>query len=217
MTKLKIGVFDSGKGGLSVANSIQRAMPDYEVVFKSDTGRVYGKMDLDDIYHYSKPVLDNLVGTGCKVIVVACNTLTTNWINRLRKELSVPLIGLEPIVRPAALVTKTGVIAVCATPRTLASDRYAHLKQEYAVGVKVLEPDCSKWAYWIDNNSLEREKVAKTIEEVIAGGADQIVLGCTHYHWIEELINEIADGRADVIQPEEAVIKRLKAVLRQLA
>jgi glutamate racemase len=149
--------------------------------------------------------------------VVACNTVTTNLITKLREEFDIPMVGMEPAVKPGAQLTKTGVIAVCATPRTLASHRYAHLKQEYAKDIRVLEPDCSDWAMMIENNRVEREKVAKTIEEVISKNADVIVLGCTHYHWIEQLINDISAGRAEVIQPEKPVIEQLKKVLGQLA
>jgi glutamate racemase len=120
------------------------------------------------------------------------------------------------MVKPAAAATKTGVIAVCATPRTLSSDRYKFLKDEYAKGVKVLEPDCSDWSYMIETNSVDRDKIAKIVEDVCAQGADQIVLGCTHYHWIEDLMREIADSRAQVIQPEIAVVEQLKRVLKDL-
>jgi len=149
-------------------------------------------------------------------VVVACNTVTTNLIDELRKEFDIPLVGMEPMVKPAAAQTKTGVIAVCATPRTLASKRYQWLKDEYAREVKVLEPDCSDWALMIESNKLDREKIAKTVENVISRGADQIVLGCTHYHWIEAIIKQMAQGRAAVIQPEAPVVAQLKRVLSQL-
>jgi glutamate racemase len=126
------------------------------------------------------------------------------------------MIGMEPMVKPAAEQTKSKIIAVCATPKTLTSERYKWLKDTYAQGVQVLEPDCSDWALMIESNSIDREKVAKRIEEVIEQGADQIVLGCTHYHWIEELIKEIAAGRANVIQPEAPVVAQLKRVLARL-
>jgi glutamate racemase len=129
----------------------------------------------------------------------------------------VPLVGMEPMIKPAALATQTGIIAVCATPRTLSSDRYAWLKKEYAKGVKVLEPDCSDWAYMVESNNLDREKIAKIVNEVCDQNADQIVLGCTHYHWIEQQIKDLAQGRARVVQPEVAVVAQLKRVLEQLS
>jgi glutamate racemase len=215
--KSKIGVFDSGAGGLSVALAIQRELPDYEIVFKDDSEHVpYGIKTTEEIYHFAKPILHSLISDGCKVIVIACNTVTTNLIERLREELPVPLVGMEPMVRPAGQNTKSRVIAVCATPRTLTSDRYKWLKENYAKGVKVIEPDCSNWVHMIENNRVDRENIAKIIDEAISKKADQIVLGCTHFHWIEEEIKQIAKGRAKVIQPEGPVIGQLKRVLGQL-
>ncbi len=218
MPKTKIGVFDSGVGGLSVVKAIQKALPELEIIYKDDKEHVpYGTRDIKEIYSFTKPIFQEFVDEGCEVIVIACNTVTTNLIKQLREEFSVPMVGMEPMVKPAAAATKTGVIVVCATPRTLSSDRYKWLKREYAKGVKVLEPDCSDWAYMIEANNLDREKVAKTIEDSIAAGADEIVLGCTHYHWIEQIIKDMSKGRAAVIQPEEPTIKQLKRVLAQLA
>jgi len=218
MPKVKIGVFDSGVGGLSVANAIGRELPDLEIILKEDKQHLpYGSRDIEEIHGFIRPIFQEFIDEGCKAVVVACNTVTTNLISQLRQEFPIPMVGMEPMLKPAAERTKTGTIAVFATPRTLGSQRYAWLKGEYAKGMDILEPDCSDWALMIENNSLEREKVAKTIEDVINRGADEIVLGCTHYHWIEELVKKIADGRADVIQPEKPTIEQLKRVLRQLA
>jgi glutamate racemase len=218
MLKVKIGVFDSGVGGLSVVNAIHKALPDLDIVYKDDKAHVpYGTRTIPEIHDFVRPIFRELVDEGCQVIVVACNTVTTNLIQELREELDVPLVGMEPAVKPAAERTNTGVITVCATPRTLASKRYAWLKAEYADAIKVLEPYCSDWALMIESNRLEREKVANTIEDVISKNADEIVLGCTHYHWIEELIKQISAGRAEIIQPEGPVIRQLKTVLERLA
>jgi glutamate racemase len=120
----KIGVFDSGVGGLSVVEAIKRELPSHEVVFKNDAEHVpYGSRNIDEIYNLCKPIISSLVDEGCAVIVIACNTVTTNLIARLRQDFKVPLVGMEPMVKPAAEKTKSGVIAVCATPRTLASER----------------------------------------------------------------------------------------------
>lgn len=214
---MKIGVFDSGVGGLSVVKAIKKELPGLEVVYKDDKKHLpYGTKSVDEIYGYVKPIFQEFIDGGCRVIVIACNTVTTNLASRFREEFPAPMVGMEPAVKPAAAATKTGVIAVCATPRTLSSERYRWLKEEYAKGVKVLEPDCSDWALLIENNTLDRKKVAKTTEEVIEAGADIIVLGCTHYHWIEDQMKEIAGTRAKVIQPEGPVIAQLKRVLAQL-
>jgi glutamate racemase len=218
MPKTKIGVFDSGVGAQSVINAIQKAIPDLEIVYKDDKAHVpYGSRSIEEIHGFVKPIFQEFVDEGCQVIVVACNTVTTNIITKLRQEFSVPMVGIEPAVKPAAKATKTGVITVCATPRTLSSERYKWLKTEFAKGIKVIEPDCSDWAMMIENNSLDRDKIATVIRSVLTQNADVIVLGCTHYHWIETEIKKIAGGQAQVIQPEGPTISELKRVLSQLA
>lgn len=215
---MKIGVFDSGIGGMSVANAIAKAFPEHDIVFRNDIKNLpYGTKTVAEIYAGCRPVFDELVAVGCQVIVVACNTVTTNLIERLRAELPVPLIGMEPMVKPAAKMTKSGVIAVCATPRTLASDRYQWLKDTYAANVTVIEPDCSDWSSMIEHGDVDRANITSRITTACEQGADVIVLGCTHYHWIEEIIKDIAGEKAAVIQPEQPVIKQLRQVLKQPA
>jgi glutamate racemase len=213
----KIGVFDSGIGGLSVVQAIQKALPHDNVVFIDDRAHMpYGDKSPQEVLGYVAPLLDNLVKEGCEVIVIACNTVTTTLIKQLRKKVRVPLVGIEPMVKPAAKQTKTGIIAVCATPATLASDRYRWLKETYASDVKVIEPDCSRWAYMIEHNTINEEELRNQIETICRQGVDVIVLGCTHYHWIEAIIQEIATDRAKVIQPEQAAVAQLKRVLAKL-
>lgn len=210
----KIGVFDSGVGGQSVASAIQKALPDAGIILREDKKHVpYGTKPPEEIYGYVKPIFEELVAEGCQVIVIACNTVTTTLAPQLRDEIKVPLIGMEPMVKPAAEQTKSGTIAVCATPTTLASSRYKWLKGTYAKNVKVLEPNCSDWSYMIEHKQIDEEKIRQRTEEVIGQGADVIVLGCTHYHWIEELIKQIAAGRAVILQPEVHVIAQLKRIL----
>jgi glutamate racemase len=213
-----IGVFDSGIGGLSIANAIRKAYPEDEVRFVNDAAHVpYGTKSSDEIFTLAYPILKKLQDEGCDVIVVACNTVSTTIIGRLREKLSVPLIALEPMVKPAASLTKSKVIAVCATPATLASKRYGELKHEYAKGIKVVEPDCANWAELIERNSLGQKQIADTVHSIIDNGADVIVLGCTHYHWIEQDIKREAGDKITVIQPEQAIVRRLKQVLEQLS
>lgn len=211
---MKVGVFDSGIGGESVSAGIRRALPDVEVISKSDREHVpYGDKTPQQLLGFVIPILRDLTAKGCDAIVIACNTVTVNLIGQLREDINIPLVGIEPMVKPAAESTTTGVIAVCATPATLASKRYAQLKDLYAQGKKILEPNCSKWAYMIEENQINEHVIRRQIGELCDTGADVIVLGCTHYHWIEEIIKNAAAGRAQVIQPEEAVIIQLKKVL----
>jgi len=188
-----IGVFDSGVGGKSVAAAIRKAFPDWHVIDVDDKEHLpYGTKTPEELKALSLPIL-NTLSKSCDIIVIACNTVTTTIIEDLRASLPVPLIGLEPMVKPAAEQTKSGVIAVCATPATLASNRYQWLKDTYAQGKKVVEPDCSDWTSMIESNQVDRNHIEDRIEEALNQGADVIVLGCTHYHWIEKLIKEIAE------------------------
>jgi glutamate racemase len=215
---VKVGVFDSGVGGKSVADAIIKALPDIEVIYKNDVGHLpYGTKPPEEILGYVVPILNSMVDDGAKIIVIACNTVTTTLIDRLREIIKVPLIGIEPMVKPAAELTQSNIIAVCATPTTLASARYKWLKDNYAQGVNVIEPDCSDWTKLIETNQIDRQHIEQQIDSACQAGADVIVLGCTHYHWIEDEIKEVAAGRAQVIQPEQPVIDQLKRVLAQLA
>src|SRR3990167_7612155 len=212
MNKPTIGVFDSGVGGESVVRAIKQALPEAEVIFKDDKDNVpYGNKTPEQLHGLVLPILNKL-SKKCDVIVVACNTVSTTIISDLRKMIKIPLISMEPMLKPAAALTKSKTVAVCATPTTLASQRYDWLKTEYAKGVKVLEPDCSDWSYLIETNQLDHQKIHERIDAVCNDGADVIVLGCTHYHWIEEDIIKIANGRAKVLQPEQPVIEQLKRV-----
>ena len=215
---MKIGVFDSGVGGLSVANAIQKAFPAETILLREDKENLpYGTKPPEQLLTLVEPILQEMVNEGCKVIVVACNTVTTTIIEELRGRISVPLIGMEPMIKPAAEMTKNGTIAVFATPTTLKSKRYAWLKSKYAEDTKVVEPDCSKWSSMIEHNEVDQNAIKQNVDIALQARADVIVLGCTHYHWIEGLIRKLADGKAEVLQPEQPVIEQLKRVLEPLS
>jgi glutamate racemase len=214
---MKIGVFDSGVGGLAIANQLKRVFTDHDILLKEDSMHLpYGSKTPNELVRLVKPILSSMVDDGCDLIVIACNTVTTTIIYQLRHEFSVPLIGIEPMVKPASLMSKSRIIAVCATPTTLSSSRYAWLKKEYAKGIKVLEPDCSDWALMIQTNQINQQKIAERVEAVVKDGADVIVLACTHYHWIEEEIKALVKGKSKVLQPEQAIINRVRVILERL-
>jgi len=153
---MKIGVFDSGIGGLSVANAVKKALPKDQIIFVNDQKNVpYGTKSPGQLLKLVVPILNDLVEQGCNAIVIACNTVSTTIIDELRKRISVPLIAMEPMIKPAAEQTKSKIITVFATPTTLASRRYSWLKANYASGIKVLEPDCSDWALMIEDDQLD--------------------------------------------------------------
>lgn len=211
---MKIGVFDSGVGGLSVANAVRKAIPNAEVILREDKKNLpYGTKTPQQLLGLVEPILQEMVSAGCEVIVVACNTVTTTIISQLRKRIKVPLIGMEPMVKPAAEMTKSKVIAVFATPTTLASKRYAELKQNFATGIQIVEPDCSTWSYMVENSQVDENLIKQIVQTALKANADVIVLGCTHYHWIEDIIRGFTNGKAEVLQPEKPVIEQLKKVL----
>jgi glutamate racemase len=212
---VKIGVFDSGIGGQSVVQAIQKALPDAEIIFVTDQANFpYATKSPEQIWQGIVPIFQGLIDQHVDAIVIACNTVSTTLSGRLRETFpQVPMVALDPMVKPAAEQTKSKIIAVCATPTTLASPRYAELIEEHAKDITVIEPDCSDWSYLIENNQMNEEKLQSELEPALNEGADVIVLACTHYHWIQEQILKLAAGRAEVIQPEEAVVRQLKRVL----
>ncbi|MGV9001518.1 MAG: glutamate racemase [Candidatus Saccharimonadaceae bacterium] len=212
---MKIGVFDSGIGGKAIADTLENDYPAAEVIYVNDHKNVpYGNRSQAEIIELTDSAIQPLIDEACDVIVLACNTATAAAIETLRdKYPSTPFIGLEPMVKSAAEQTKTGIVAICATPFTLKSSRYTKLKNEYARNITVLEPDCSDWAYQIEHSRTDDLKIADLINEVCDSGADVIVLACTHYHWIKEDIIKISNGRAIVIDPSEAISRRVKEAL----
>lgn len=212
-----IGVFDSGVGGEAVARVIKQHYPQHNIVYVSDDDNVpYGDKSIEQLRALVLPIMRKLA-EHVDVIVVACNTVSTLLVAELRRELpSTPFVALEPMVKPAAAMTKSGVVAVCATPATLKSSRYAELKNLYTKGVTVLEPDCSNWSAMIQSSQVNKEQIQEQVDDMLSRQADVIVLGCTHYHWIESLLQKRAGEQAVVLQPEQPVIRQLERVLAQL-
>src|SRR5690606_9900991 len=145
---------------------------------------------------------------------IACNTASAAALEILRGRYpEQSFIGLEPMVKPAAALTKTGVIAVCATPSTLASERYQWLVDTYAKGVRILQPDCSRWATMIESGRIDHTEIKNVVTYCKNEGADVIVLGCTHYHWIKGLIENFAGDRVAVLEPSEAIARRVTSII----
>jgi len=212
---MKLGIFDSGIGGEAVAAALQITFPEATIVTVNDRAHVpYGDKTQQEIIRLTDTALQPLLDNTCDVIILACNTATALAIDTLRRTYPKQLfIGIEPMIKTASQLTISGIIAVCATPATLSSDRYKNLQKKYAPNLSVLEPDCREWAYLIENNQINRTHVVNQITSVCDQGADVIVLGCTHYHWIKDLIVELAAGRAKVIEPSEAIGRRVQELL----
>lgn len=211
---MRIGIFDSGVGGKSFVKALKDKFPTAEIIYKEDKANIpYGNKTPGQLFELTLPIFHSFESDGCDAVLVACNTITTNIIGDLRNEVSIPLVGVEPMIKPASALSTTHHIAVCATPATLKSKRYAFLKQKYANNLEVEEPDCSNWAYMIENNRQNELQLQEMIDNLRSKNVDVIVLGCTHYHWIVEELRQLAQPDIQVIQPIEPVLNQLERVL----
>lgn len=213
---MRLGIFDSGIGGEAVAIALRVTFPQADIITVNDQAHVpYGDKTQKEVIHLTDTAIQPLLTASCDVIILACNTATMAALETLRARYPrQKFIGIEPMIKTAAALTKSGVIAVCATPATLASTRYHELKKLHAKDLTVLEPDCSEWASMIQNSQINHERIEGSINSTCKNGADIIVLGCTHYHWIKDFIVEITRGRAHVIEPSAAIGRRVKQLLK---
>ena len=212
---MKLGVFDSGIGGEAVAASLQVAFPEAEIITVNDREHLpYGDRSIEEVIALTDTAIQPLLEAHADIIILACNTATAAAIETLRERYPAQrFIGLEPMIKPAATATKSGIITICATPTTLSSERYSRLKQTYAHGLAVLEPDCSQWARLIEQNEMTDDIILSTIRPCLNAGTDVIVLACTHYHWIKQKIEAIASHQAIILDPSEAIVRRVKQLL----
>jgi glutamate racemase len=212
---MKLGVFDSGIGGEAVAQTLQITFPEAAMVVVNDKANVpYGSKTADEVIRLTDASIQPLLDVSCDVIVLACNTATALAIEPLRtKYPTQKFIGIEPMIKTASTLTKTTTIAICATPATLSSNRYHELVKKYGQNLNIIEPDCSTWAYMIENNTINHAVIAQVIANICDQGADVIVLGCTHYHWIKDDIIALTKNRAIVIEPSDAIGRRVQQLL----
>ena len=213
-----IGIFDSGIGGLSVTADILKVMPFEDISYIADTQYIpYGSKATDELIERSLKIGDFFIRQRCKAIVVACNTATSAAIEILRQTFDVPIVGIEPAVKPAAERTKTGIIGVLATQNTLSGGKLLALRERHAKDVKVIYRACPGLVEAIENG-IDNEI---TIEQVIAphisflknNRVDTIVLGCTHYPLVKSLIERVAGKEIVVIDPSPAVANEVKRQL----
>ncbi len=209
-----IGVFDSGMGGLSVLAAIARELPHSDLMYLADTAHVpYG--DKDDAYIRDRVLRigQSFVEEGCRQIVVACNTATAAAVSTLREAFSgIPIVGVEPGIKPAVAASKSRRIAVLVTESTARSERLARLIQRYAASVHVDILPCPGWATKVETLKLDDPEFANEVrshlEGVLAAGADQIVLGCTHYTFLSPVLKPIVEGRAVLVDVADAVARQ---------
>ena len=212
---MKLGIFDSGIGGDAVATALSTSFPDAIIDTVNDHEHVpYGDKSPEEIIRLTDTAIQPFLDNSYDIVILACNTATAIAIETLRSRYPTQkFIGIEPMIKSAAVQTESRIIAVLATPATLASKRYNYLVQAYGSHLEILEPDCSDWAYLIENNQINRSHVESTIDNVCKRGADVIILGCTHYHWIKELITEIVAERASILEPSDAIGRRVRQIM----
>lgn len=209
-----IGVFDSGIGGLSVLAAIADALPHTGLVYLADTAHLpYGEKDDAFIRRRVLTIGRHLVARGCTLVVVACNTATAAAVSALREAIpGLPVVGVEPGVKPAATASRSGRIAVLATESTARSERLSQLIRRHAASVTVDVLPCPGWATRVETLRREDALFAETVRQQLAptlqAGADQIVLGCTHYTFLSPLLLPVIAGRAVLVDVADAVARQ---------
>lgn len=214
-----VGVFDSGSGGLSVLREIRKTLPDERYIYFADNAFCpYGEKAPSFIVERGKAITDLLLSKGAQAIVVACNTATAAAIAELRASYSIPFVGMEPAVKPAALGTRSGVIGVLATAGTLKGSKYLKTRGLYEDEVRISERVGRGFVELVESLDLDsphaREVVSASLQPLLDEGADTIVLGCTHYPFLLPLMKRIAPEGIRFIDPAPAVARRLADVLR---
>ncbi len=215
-----LGIFDSGIGGLSVWREIARQLPHEDTLYFADQIHIpYGPRTLEEIRSFSEAVTRFLLERDCKLIVVACNTASTAALKHLRATFpDVPFVGMEPAVKPAAELTRTGVVGVMATPATFQGELFASVVERFANGVKLINQVCPGLVEQIEAGQLNTPETVAMLDRFLtpirSGGADTIVLGCTHYPFVIEAIRQLAPG-VNVIDPAPAVARQVQRVLHE--
>lgn len=212
-----IGLFDSGVGGTSIWKEVHALLPNESTIYLADSKNApYGQKTKEEIIELSKKNTEFLLNNNCKLIIVACNTATTNAIKVLRASYDVPFIGIEPAIKPAALHTKTQKIGILATQGTLNSELFHQTVALYS-DVKVVEQIGFDLVKLIENGDMHSEKMSHLLEEyllpMVAQDIDYLVLGCTHYPYLIPQIKKIIPKHIKIIDSGEAVAKQTKHIL----
>lgn len=210
-----IGVFDSGVGGLSVLRAIRQLLPHEQLLYVADSAHApYGERHPEYIERRSMIIAQFLRLQPVKAIVVACNTASVMAIESLRKDLDIPIVGIEPAIKPAAKLTSSGVVGVMATSRTVQSDNVKRLCELYARDTKIILQPCPGLVEQIERADLDGPKTIALLDEylepMLDAGADTIVLGCTHYPFVERVIQQRVGGSVSIIEPGAAVARQLR-------
>lgn len=215
-----IALFDSGLGGLSVLREVRARLPMHDLVYVADSAYCpYGPKSVTVVRERSLTVGRWLVDRGAQLLVVACNTASSAALELLRAELPVPVVGMEPGLKPAVAATRSGCVGILATNNTLAGGRFAELVQRFAHGVEVLTQPCPGWVEQVEGGALDtpatRVLVAQYVAPLIERRADALVLGCTHYPFLRPLIADVAGSGVTIIDTGPAVARQVARIAGQ--
>jgi glutamate racemase len=219
MSNKPIGIFDSGIGGTSIFKEIHSLLPNENCIYLADSKNApYGNKTKKEILQLCIKNTEYLLKQDCKIIVVACNTATTNAISYLRKTYDVPFIGIEPAIKPAALNTKTNAVGILATKGTLSSQLFHKTTNLYASGIKVIEQVGEGIVQLIESGQLNSKKLVallnKYTEPMVEADIDHLVLGCTHYPYLIPILNKMLPKKVTIIDSGLAVAKQTQAILQ---
>lgn len=216
-----IGIFDSGIGGTSILKEITELLPSESTIYLSDSKNApYGDKSKDSILNLSIKNTELLIEKGCKLIVIACNTATTNAISYLRVNYDIPFIGIEPAIKPAALKTKSNCVGILATKGTLSSELFSKTSEKFASNIKIVEQIGTGLVQLIENGKLNSPEMAQLLENhlepMLRNNIDYLVLGCTHYPYLIPQIKNIIGFDVQIIDSGLAVAKQTQNILKSL-
>jgi len=212
--KRPIGVFDSGVGGLSVLRHVRAMLPAEDLLYVADSAHApYGVKSAQFIESRALAIAEFLVARDAKALVVACNTATAAAIATLRQKYDLPIVGMEPAVKPAVEATRAGVIGVLATSGTLESGKFVELVQRFGSRARVIVQPCPGLVEQVEQGDLTgphtRRLLAGFVRPLLDEGADTLVLGCTHYPFLEQQLRELAGDEVVIIESGAAVARQL--------
>ncbi|WP_179317440.1 glutamate racemase [Winogradskyella undariae] len=219
--KQPIGIFDSGIGGSSIFKEIHSLLPNESCIYLADSiNAPYGNKSKEDIIKLSIKNTEYLINKGCKIIVIACNTATTNAIEYLRTNYNIPFIGIEPAIKPAALNTQTKAIGILATKGTLSSQLFHKTTDLYSEGIKIVEQEGDGIVQLIESgllNSIEMKSLLEIyLKPMLEQNIDHLVLGCTHYPYLIPMLSKMLPSHIKIIDSGRAVANQTKVVLASL-
>ncbi|TFG73064.1 MAG: glutamate racemase [Flavobacteriales bacterium] len=215
-----IGIFDSGVGGTSIWKEIHKLLPHENTIYLADSKNApYGEKSEEEILRLCIKNTEFLLGKGCKLIVVACNTATTNAIDQLRKLYKVPFIGIEPAIKPAALLSRSKIVGILATKGTLNSKLFHSTADNHAHGIRIIEQEGTGLVPLIEEGKIDTEEtrqlLIKYLKPMRDAGIDHLVLGCTHYPYLIPLLKELLPEHITIIDSGEAVARQTRFVLEK--